>query len=64
MATKKPAATGSAVALKKANNVVDIRAQLAKEIQENKDYILKVENDEVVVSNKEEKVKKTRKKKE
>ena len=37
---------------------------LMMEIQENKDYILKVENDEVVVSNKEEKVKKTRKKKE
>ena len=37
---------------------------LMMEIQENKDYILKIENDEVVVSNKEEKVKKTRKKKE
>jgi hypothetical protein len=34
------------------------------EIEENKDYVLKVENDEVLVSNKEEKVKKTRKKKE
>ena len=32
------------------------------EIEENKEYVLKVENDEVVVSNKEEKVKKTRKK--
>jgi len=37
---------------------------LMMEIEENKDYVLKVENDEVVVSNKEEKVKKTRKKKE
>jgi len=37
---------------------------LMMEIKENKDYVLKVENDEVVVSNKEEKVKKTRKKKE
>ena len=36
---------------------------LMMEIEENKDYILKVENDEVLVSNKEEKVKKTRKKK-
>ena len=36
---------------------------LMMEIEENKDYVLKVENDEVVVSNKEEKVKKTRKKK-
>lgn len=36
---------------------------LMMEIEENKDYILKVENDEVIVSNKEEKVKKTRKKK-
>ena len=36
---------------------------LMMEIEENKDYILKIENDEVVVSNKEEKVKKTRKKK-
>jgi ATP-dependent Clp protease ATP-binding subunit ClpC len=37
---------------------------LMMEIEENKDYVLKVENDEVLVSNKEEKVKKTRKKKE
>ena len=37
---------------------------LMMEIEENKDYALKVENDEVLVSNKEEKVKKTRKKKE
>ena len=37
---------------------------LMMEIEENKDYSLKVENDEVLVSNKEEKVKKTRKKKE
>ena len=37
---------------------------LMMEIEENKEYILKVENDEVMVSNKEEKVKKTRKKKE
>jgi ATP-dependent Clp protease ATP-binding subunit ClpC len=37
---------------------------LMMEIEENKDYVLKVENDEVVVSNKEEKVKKPRKKKE
>jgi ATP-dependent Clp protease ATP-binding subunit ClpC len=36
---------------------------LMMEIEENKDYILKVENDEVIVSDKEEKVKKTRKKK-
>ena len=36
---------------------------LMMEIEENKEYVLKVENDEVVVSNKEEKVKKTRKKK-
>jgi ATP-dependent Clp protease ATP-binding subunit ClpC len=36
---------------------------LMMEIEENKDYVLKVENDEIVVSNKEEKVKKTRKKK-
>jgi ATP-dependent Clp protease ATP-binding subunit ClpC len=36
---------------------------LMMEIEENKDYILKIENGEVVVSNKEEKVKKTRKKK-
>jgi ATP-dependent Clp protease ATP-binding subunit ClpC len=36
---------------------------LMMEIEENKDYVLKVENDEVIVSNKEEKVKKTRKKK-
>jgi hypothetical protein len=34
------------------------------EIEENRDYTLKVENDEVLVSNKEEKIKKTRKKKE
>ena len=37
---------------------------LMMEIDENKDYALKVENDEVLVSNKEEKPKKTRKKKE
>ena len=37
---------------------------LMMEIDENKDYALKVENDEVLVSNKEEKTKKTRKKKE
>ena len=37
---------------------------LMMEIEENKDYVLKVENDEVLVSNKEEKAKKTRKKKE
>ena len=37
---------------------------LMMEIEENKDYDLKVENDEVLVSNKEEKPKKTRKKKE
>ena len=37
---------------------------LMMEIEENKDYSLKVENDEVLVSNKEEKPKKTRKKKE
>jgi len=37
---------------------------LMMEIEENKDYVLKVENDEVLVSNKEEKIKKTRKKKE
>jgi ATP-dependent Clp protease ATP-binding subunit ClpC len=37
---------------------------LMMEIEENKDYVLKVDNDEVIVSNKEEKVKKTRKKKE
>ena len=37
---------------------------LMMEIEENKDYSLKVENDEVLVSNKEEKAKKTRKKKE
>jgi ATP-dependent Clp protease ATP-binding subunit ClpC len=37
---------------------------LMMEIEENKDYQLKVDNDEVIVSNKEEKVKKTRKKKE
>jgi ATP-dependent Clp protease ATP-binding subunit ClpA len=36
---------------------------LMMEIEENKDYILKVENDEVVISNKEEKTKKTRKNK-
>ena len=36
---------------------------LMMEIEENKEYVLKVENDEVMVSNKEEKVKKTRKKK-
>jgi hypothetical protein len=34
------------------------------EIEEGKDYVLKVENDEVVTSLKEEKIKKTRKKKE
>jgi ATP-dependent Clp protease ATP-binding subunit ClpC len=37
---------------------------LMMEIEENKDYALKVENDKVLVSNKEEKTKKTRKKKE
>jgi len=37
---------------------------LMMEIEENKNYVLKIENDEVIVSNKEEKVKKTRKKKE
>ena len=37
---------------------------LMMEIEENKDYALKVENDEVLVSNKEENPKKTRKKKE
>ena len=37
---------------------------LMMEIEENKDYSLKVENDEVLVSNKEEKAKKPRKKKE
>jgi ATP-dependent Clp protease ATP-binding subunit ClpC len=37
---------------------------LMMEIEENRDYTLKVENDEVLVSNKEEKIKKTRKKKE
>jgi ATP-dependent Clp protease ATP-binding subunit ClpC len=37
---------------------------LMMEIEENKDYILKVENDEVLVTNKEEKIKKPRKKKE
>jgi ATP-dependent Clp protease ATP-binding subunit ClpC len=37
---------------------------LMMEIEENKDYQLKVDNDEVIVSDKEEKVKKTRKKKE
>jgi ATP-dependent Clp protease ATP-binding subunit ClpC len=37
---------------------------LMMEIEENKDYQLKVENDEIIVSDKEEKVKKTRKKKE
>lgn len=36
---------------------------LMMEIEEHKEYVLKVENDEVVASNKEEKVKKTRKKK-
>ena len=34
------------------------------EIEEHKDYVLKIENDVVVVSNKEEKVKRGRKKKE
>jgi ATP-dependent Clp protease ATP-binding subunit ClpC len=37
---------------------------LMMEIEENKDYVLGVEDDQVVVLNKEEKVKKTRKKKE
>ena len=37
---------------------------LMMEIEENKDYILKVENDEVILVSKEEKPKKTRKKKE
>jgi ATP-dependent Clp protease ATP-binding subunit ClpC len=37
---------------------------LMMEIEENKDYLLKIENDEVIVSDKEEKTKKTRKKKE
>jgi ATP-dependent Clp protease ATP-binding subunit ClpC len=37
---------------------------LMMEIEEGKDYVLKVENDEVVTSLKEEKIKKTRKKKE
>jgi ATP-dependent Clp protease ATP-binding subunit ClpC len=37
---------------------------LMMEIEENKDYVLKIENDEVIVSDKEEKTKKTRKKKE
>jgi len=37
---------------------------LMMEIEENKDYVLKVENDEIVVSNKEEKPKRGRKKKE
>jgi ATP-dependent Clp protease ATP-binding subunit ClpC len=37
---------------------------LMMEIEENKDYVLKVENDEVVVSDKETKPKKTRKKSE
>lgn len=36
---------------------------LMMEIEENKDYVLSVENDQVLVLNKEEKVKKTRKKK-
>jgi ATP-dependent Clp protease ATP-binding subunit ClpA len=35
---------------------------LMMEIEENKDYVLKVDNDEVVVSDKETKPKKTRKK--
>ena len=34
------------------------------EIEEHKDYVLNIENDVVVVSNKEEKVKRGRKKKE
>ena len=34
------------------------------EIEESKDYVLKVENDVVIVSNKEEKPKRTRKRKE
>jgi ATP-dependent Clp protease ATP-binding subunit ClpC len=37
---------------------------LMMEIQENKEYHLKVENDQIIISNQEEKVKKTRKKKE
>jgi ATP-dependent Clp protease ATP-binding subunit ClpA len=37
---------------------------LMMEIEENKEYVLKVENDEVIVSDKEEKPKKGRKKKE
>lgn len=37
---------------------------LMMEIEENKEYVLRVSNDEIVICNKEEKVKKTRKKKE
>jgi ATP-dependent Clp protease ATP-binding subunit ClpC len=48
------------------NNIEDLISEkiLMMEIEEHKDYVLKIENDVVVVSNKEEKVKRGRKKKE
>jgi ATP-dependent Clp protease ATP-binding subunit ClpA len=48
------------------NKIEDLISEkiLMMEIEENKEYVLKVENDEVIISNKEEKVKRTRKKKE
>lgn len=48
------------------NNIEDLISEkiLMMEIEEHKDYVLNIENDVVVVSNKEEKVKRGRKKKE
>ena len=48
------------------NNIEDLISEkiLMMKIEEHKDYVLKIENDVVVVSNKEEKVKRGRKKKE
>lgn len=48
------------------NNIEDLISEkiLMMEIEEHKEYVLKIENDVVVVSNKEEKVKRGRKKKE
>lgn len=48
------------------NNIEDLISEkiLMMEIEEHRDYVLKIENDVVVVSNKEEKVKRGRKKKE
>ena len=48
------------------NKIEDLISEkiLMMEIEENKEYVLKVEDDEVIVTNKEEKPKRGRKKKE